>query len=745
MFRKHLSAALSSTVVLPATLGGLASIAGASGALAADAPLLEEVVVTARKRSESLQQVPMAITAFTAADIHSAGLRNIEDVAHLTPGFNLAPLFGGDTATPVIRGLSTTIGEPNVGFFIDGVYTGSRLTMTRLLGPFVERIEVAKGPQSALYGRNTFGGAVNFVTRRPGETVAGEVEASYGSDGKQALRATVGGPIGDSAFGYRLGAFYDQFDGFYQNELTGDDLDDRQTTAAMGTLSWTGDHLRADLNLMYNEVDNGDLALRYVTNNAFFASAFGAPPGYQMYVGTLPDFDDGYAVTPGGLKRDQVFSSLLVEWELGAVTLTSITGYNDFSHERRADDDYTAADIHYITTDNDVTELSQELRLSSNMQGPVQWMLGLYYYDLDDDNDIHSAYSQPFASIPIARFNGLNSISEQSTEDLAVFGSLDWAVTDTLTLGISARYGEEDKDVDAVDTNLSTLARATFRDDDDWSSFQPRVTLDWQFSEAHMAYASYAYAEKSGGFNVVTATGAVLPDERRYDPEESDNYEIGIKSQFADGRVLTSLALYHTRWNDQIVRAIGATGAVLNSNAGQTTSSGAEFELQARLTQRLELKLGAAYNNSEYDDYFFAILAPLGMDPVLDGNTLQYAPQWTWNGSLAYTRPVAGGWDWFSRLDASYTDEQYAVQTNDAVIDSFTVVNLRTGFSDEHWTVTLWAYNLADETYNASAVFTTDPASLANAITGGPGFSAFQGLTTAGDPRSYGVTARYSF
>ena len=133
------------------------------------------------------------------------------------------------------------------------------------------------------------------------------------------------------------------------------------------------------------------------------------------------------------------------------------------------------------------------------------------------------------------------------------------------------------------------------------------------------------------------------------------------------------------------------------------------------------------------------------MDPVLDGNTLQYAPQWTWNGSLAYTRPVAGGWDWFSRLDASYTDEQYAVQTNDAVIDSFTVVNLRTGFSDEHWTVTLWAYNLADETYNASAVFTTDPASLANAITGGPGFSAFQGLTTAGDPRSYGVTARYSF
>ncbi|MCB1676710.1 MAG: TonB-dependent receptor [Halioglobus sp.] len=745
MFKKKLSAALSSAVVLPAALGGLASVTGASSALAATSLALEEVVVTARKRSESLQQVPMAITAFTAADIDSAGLRDIEDVANLTPGFNLAPLFGGDTATPVIRGLSTTIGEPNVGFFIDGVYNGSRLTMTRLLGPFVERIEVAKGPQSALYGRNTFGGAVNFVTRRPGQVFEGEVEASYGSDGKQAVRATVGGPLGSSRFGYRLGALYDQFDGFYDNELTGDDLDDRETTAAMGTLSWSGDHLSADLNLMYNEVDNGDLALRYVANNAYFGSAFGAPPGYQMYVGTLPDFDDGYAVTPGGLERDQVFSSLRVDWELGPTTLTAITGYNDFSHERRSDDDYTAADIHYITTDNDVTEFSQELRLTSNTQGPLQWMLGLYYYDLDDDNDIHSAYSQPFASIPVPRFNGLNAISKQTTEDLALFGSLDWAITDTLTLGVSGRYGEEKKDVNAVDINLATGASGTFRDDDAWSSFQPRVTLNWQFSADHMAYASYAYAEKSGGFNVVTATGAVLPNERRYDPEESDNYEIGLKSEFADGRILTSLAAYYTRWDDQIVRAIGATGAVLNSNAGQTTSSGAEFELQARLTQRLDLTLGAAYNDAQYDDYFFAILAPLGMNPVLDGNTLQYAPQWTLNGSLAYNRPVAGGWDWFGRLDASYTDEQHAVQTNDAIIDSFTLVNLRTGLRNEDWALTLWVYNLADEKYNASAVFTTDPASLANAVTGGPGFSAFQALTTAGDPQSYGVTARYHF
>lgn len=741
MKKKKLSIAVSSIALYSITAG-----VGVTPVFAQNSLALEEIVVTARKRAESLQEIPMAITAFTASDIESAGLRNVEDVANLTPGFNMAPLFGGDTSTPVIRGLSTTIGESNVGFFIDGVYSGSRLTMNRLLGPFIDRIEVAKGPQSALYGRNTFGGAINFVTRRPGDEFEGDVEASYGNNGKQDIRATIGGPIGDSGFGYRLGAFYDEFDGYFDNELTGGHLDNRETKAAMGTLSWTGDTLTADLNLMYNEVDNGDLPLRYVPNNAYYAAAFGAPPGNQMYVGTLPNFDDGYAVTPGGLDRDQTFSSLKVEWDLDFATVTSITGYNDFSHKRKADDDYSAAEIHYTTTDNDVTEVSQELRLTSTSDGPIQWMVGLYYYDLDDHNNVNSAYLEPYASIPVSRFNGLEAVSKQTTEDYAIFGSLDWAINDTMTLGISGRYGEEKKDVNATDLNLATGQSSTFKDNDTWNSFQPKVTFDWQVTDDHMAYASYAYAEKSGGFNVVTATGAVLPDERNYDPENSDNYEIGIKSEFADGRIQTSLAVYYIKWDDQIVRAIGATGAVLNSNAGQATSTGAEFQLQAQITEYLDASFGAAYNSSEYDEYYFAILEPLGMDPNLNGNTLQYAPEWTFNGSLGYTRSAFGDWDWFSRADVSYIDSQYAVQTNDAKIDSVSLINLRAGLNNENWTVTLWVYNLTDEKYNASAVFATDPASLANAVTGSPdGFAAFQGLVYAGDEQSYGLTAKYSF
>ena len=736
MDKKKLSLAISSSV-LCSLAGGMA----ATPSLAADSLALEEVIVTARKRAESLQEVPMAITAFTSADIENAGLRNVADVANLTPGFNMQPLFGGDASTPVIRGLSTTIGEPNVGFFIDGVYTGSRLTMTRLMGPFVERIEIAKGPQSALYGRNTFGGAINYVTRRPGDEFEGEVEASYGSDGKQDYRATFGGPIGDSNFGYRVGALYDEFDGFYKNELTGDDLDDRKTKGVMGALSWTGERLTADLNLMYNEVDNGDLALRFVENNSIFTSAFGLPPANQMYTGTLPNFDDDYAVSPGGLDRDQTFSSLKVEWDMGPVTLTSISGYNDFSHKRKQDDDYSARDVHYQTTDNDVTEISQELRLAGNTESKLQWMIGLYYYDLDDHVDLNSSYRDFYFSI----FGGTHTATKQTTEDYAVFGSLDWFVTDTVTLGVSGRYGDEQKDVKATDTDLLLGASSTFKDDDSWDSFQPRVTVDWQFSDNHMAYASYAYAEKSGGFNVVTATGAILPDERYYDPEKSDNYEIGIKSEFADSRVLTTLAAYYIEWDDQIVRAIGETGSVLNTNVGQSTSWGAEFELQAQVTERMDLRLGVSYNDSSYDDYFFAILEGLGMDPVLDGNTLQYAPEWTGNISVGYTLPVFGDWDWFSRVDANYIDSQKAVQTGHAEIDSVTLTNLRTGLSNDNWTATLWVYNLTDEKYTVSAAFIRDPTTVPDMVLAGGGFEAFQALASAGDEQSYGMTIKYSF
>lgn len=260
-----------------------------------------------------------------------------------------------------------------------------------------------------------------------------------------------------------------------------------------------------------------------------------------------------------------------------------------------------------------------------------------------------------------------------------------------------------------------------------------------------MAYASYASAEKSGGFNVVTVSGAILDSERFYDPETSDNYEIGLKSDFADGRVLTTLAAYYIKWEDQIVRAIGETGAVLNINAGESTSKGIEFEMQAQLSQNWDLGMSVAYNDAQYDDYFFAILGEIGIDPQLKGTTLQYTPEWTGNLSLGYTLPVFGDWEWVSRFDVDYIDDQTAVQSGNAIIESVTKMNLRTSLRNDHWMLTLWSYNLTDEKYTASAAFIRDPSIVPDVFFQGGGFSAFNPLITAGEPLSYGATIQYSF
>jgi len=726
---------------------GLASGLATTTVLAADEAenslALEEVIVTARKREESLQDIPVAVTAFTAADIEAAGLRNVEDVAMLTPGFNVAPLFAGDAATPVIRGLSTTIGEPNVGFFVDGVYMGSRQTMSNLLGNFIERIEVAKGPQSALYGRNTFGGAINYVTRKPSGEFEGEVEGIYGSDGKQSIRATIGGPLGEGQLSYRVAALSDQFDGFYKNELTGGHLDDRDTKSALGAIYWDGDNVDIDFNLVYSEVDDGDAAMRFEENNDFFTSFAGLPPDYQMFTGEVPAHEDGFAMTPGGVEREQLFSSLKIEWDFGPAIFTSITGYNDFSHDRSTDSDYSANDYHYTTSYNDTSEFSQEFRFTSNSDGNLRWMAGVYLYQLDNDNDITAAYQGFLLNI----FGGGNSLTSEETDSLAVFGSLDWDINDVMTLNFSARYGNEEKSVLSVDTPLPVGAGFVYENKDDWNAFLPRVSFDWRFSDDHMAYASWAYSEKAGGFNTVTITGNVLPDERTYDPESSNNYEIGLKSTWADGRVMTTLAAYYIRWDDQIVRAIGGAGALLNVNAGQTTSKGIEFELMAQLSENWDLRGGFSYNDSKYDDYFFAILGAIGMDPVLDGAELQYTPDLTANISLGYTFPMSNGWEWFNRLDASYTDSQTIVQTGNAWVGSAERLNFRTGFSNDNWVLTLWAYNLTEPNTASTGVFTGNPSRLPDLFIFGTrqGFPAFSPLVTSPDRLSFGVTAKYRF
>jgi iron complex outermembrane receptor protein len=723
----------------------------------ADELSLDEMVVTTRKREETLQEVPIAITAFSAELIEDADLQSIEDIAMMTPGFTYTPLFGGRVGNPVIRGMNTTIGEPNIGFFIDGVYQESRGAMEAMFGDEIERIEVAKGPQSALYGRNTFAGAINYVTKQPTNDPEGKLEITLGNKGRKDARASYSGAITEDTLFYRVGAMHSGFDGFYDNELTGGNLDDRQSNVvSMSLLALPTDNLEMVFRVGVENTNDGDDAVQFVDNNQDFTTNLISPSlpvpfnDFQSYGGDLPSITNGFAVTPGYNDRDNLTTSFQLNWDLDQVTVTSITGYNDLELDYLYDSDYEARTIRSTREQTDQNEFSQELRLTSVDQ-EIRWMAGVYFYDLDKDFKSVDAFvpGAPLAVNAVARglAPSLSSNSDESTRNWALFGSVGFDLTDQLALTLSGRYSYEKKEVDVTDTNLDTLTSSRFNDSASFNNFTPKVALDYQLNDNAMIYASVAKAVKSGGFNTAT-NGGNLPTaaERVYDEEKSLNYEIGVKSSWLDNRLTANLAVFYVDWDDQIVRALGQNFAIINTNAGKSTSRGFELEVAAKPTLNWNVTAGVAYTDAQYDDYTFGALAGLGINPVLDGNRMQYVSEWTANTSIQYVKPAAiSGFDWKSRVDAMYQSEQSGISIdNPPLIPSRTIVNLRSGLDNGTYAVNFWVKNVFDNDETVGAVAIPNPAQAADFNTLN-GYQRFNSLTQAPIERTYGITASVKF
>lgn len=720
-----------------------------------------EIVVTARKREEILQEVPLAITAFTARQIEDAGIDNIEDVARLTPGFTFTPLFGGNQSTPVIRGLSTTIGEANVGFFVDGVYQSSRLVMDSLLGDDIARIEVVKGPQSALYGRNTFGGAINYITRSPTNAFTGRVQATVGNYEQRELRGSLSGPLIDNVLFFSAGGSIVHNGGFYQNTLTGNDLDNYTSRVVTGGLEFRPSAgFRVRLRAGYEDTEQGDFPLRFATNNAGPAQPAGPffPPAFQLAEGIVRPFDT-FAVTPGFNNRKFATSSLTVDADIGTHTLTSITGVTDLAFNSATDLDYEARRIRYQTLDLDQNEFSQELRFASPGDQRVSYLAGAYYYTLDADSlsdDRIAEDAAPLAAaIPASLRRQLqggvvNAISEE-TDSIALFGQIIGRVTDRLTLTAEGRQTWETKRVNARDTAQFGGAIGSFVDKATFRNFVPRFTVDYKATDDLLLYAIAAKAVKVGGFNVVTSTGAILDSERSYKSENSWNYELGAKATLLGGALILNGDVFLIKWKDQIVRALGQTFAVLNANAGRTTSKGLELEARLRPTRGLELSGGLAVTDSKYDRYTFEALRALGADPVLDGRRLQFVSKYTANGAVQYLYPIRTGLELFARADVSYQSKQSAVQTANSFIGSATLVNLRAGFNAGRVQLRGFIENLTDEDSSPAAAYVPSASArfdfVRGAVRAGPptGFQAFGALVQSRQPRTYGLTVGYRF
>jgi outer membrane receptor protein involved in Fe transport len=645
-----------------AAVGGIIAGLGVSTpAWSQDEEERDEIIVSARKTEETLQEAPIAVTALTAEDIRKKGLRNIDDVARFSPGLSFSQAFGRSTDRPVIRGQSNVLAnvqfgvESGTAVFVDGIYYPT--TIQSLDFNLVKQVEVIRGPQSALYGRNTYAGAINFITLDPSmDDHSVKVRGRAANGGEKQISGSASGPIiGDMLSALVSGSYY-EYDGQWTNELTGLKVGQEESWNVTGIVSFTPfDSLKAKARVTYQQDNDGPLPLFLqgsAENNCFpgFRSNFyrgggtlsgtpGALNNNQYFCGIIepdvirlntqniagPPFRaDGTAFD--GIERELLVTGLNVDWEVAdGLTIASQTGYRTETERFGTDSDHSDANIFTgptATTEplfantnvNDIRDYSQEIRIDWEAFERLRLMVGgFFYFQEDKGRDITKTsgeagipYGQPSLGAGVGIDPGCsaansNCSNRATVENWAVFGLAEFNLTDTVSITGEIRYMEETKGL----KEYSGAGVLTFNGVNTEDYITPRVTLDWQATDDHLLYFVYAEGVKPGGFN---GTLGVPTGQSTYLPETADSFEIGLKSEWFDSKVTTNIAAYMTNSSQvQLTTALppppgvaAVTSIVTNQGEGKTY--GVEAELFWTPTDNFEFGLNYAWTRPEFTE-----------------------------------------------------------------------------------------------------------------------------------------------
>jgi iron complex outermembrane receptor protein len=718
--------------------GGLGGNALAEG--------IEEVVVTAQKRAEDLQDVPIAISAFTQDTMRDMGITNTQDLQLATPGLVFAAQ--GVLGQPYLRGVGTRFTlnglDPSIATYIGDRYvprgSGNQLD----LGLDVERIEVLKGPQGILYGRNATGGAIRVIKKGVSDEFEGEVKATAGNYDLYELGATVNIPISEN-FGMRLSGSTTQRDGWQDNlarDLPGAhaEFNDRNISTFSGMFKWDmTDRFSANLALDYWTQDD---------TRGQEGSGVG-PPELNVGTGLGGLFSTGrkHAATDTQQKNDgnQLGSELKLEYAADSFDFTAITTYADWEQLWTSEGDGTSASLFTPAIAHDQSDTwSQEIRAVSSASDSLRWTVGAFYYD-----DKHET---EFEFNTLILPNTSQGFQTTDTTAYAVFGQVGWDLSERWALTLGARYSYEERDVSVLPTSrpgLTTLGAAglPFNKKDDWDEITPQATLEHHFDNA-MVYLTYSRGFKSGGFNYPATT---TPD--GLDPEVLDMIELGMKGDYFNGTLRLNASAYYYDYTDlQVQRASSDTGVTTTENAANAEILGLEVDAIYAPTDALTLRFGFNFTDSQYKDYeaaqkvFRATLgqttasgapAPGMVDQPFDadGESLLRAPDFSAFATLGYEFTLPSGYIPLS-ITYSYKDSFWYDFSTDPIAapwleeDGYGLLSAKIGWvsADDRWSASLWGRNLTDETYHDEVA--------GNAM----GLRAYYG-----DPRMYGVDLQYSF
>ncbi len=753
---------------------------------------LEEVTVTARKRNESLLDVPLTVTALTADAIDVKQIKELTDIVNFSPGFFYGtPTVGRNDRSNrrlLIRGMQINTDvqtKQAVTVFIDGApVLGGDIGST----DNAERIEVVKGPQSAYFGRATFAGAINVITKTPSNEFKGQVKAEAGRFGLTDIGLALEGPLGTERLLYRVSANRFDTDGQYTNALGGDKLGARQTVDVSGTLyGKPSENFSVKARAHYWEDKDGPAASfsygfgngadlyncnlggtagRVNGNNNWICGRPPFPRPDQIALDTMltpaiqtillgnaaippnqlqflfnPQFLDGF-----GLERHALETSLIMDYEFGSgITLSSISAYHYNKWAALADLDgrptaqLGAAFDTLLLNNSKYSDYSQEIRLTSASDQKLRWMVGANYVDQDASNT--SGFRLPPGTFRSTAVGSVNLV-----KNYGVFGSLAYDITTQLTLNVEARRAW-DKISDGVIGGL--VLSDTFK------SFTPRVVLDYKPTSDITFYGSWAKGTRPGTFNT-TLVGrpqseldqirAQISADISVPEEELNSYEIGFKGRLWDGRAFLTAAVYQAFWRDQqsvalapITRANGSLDLVsATGSGGKTDLSGIELEGEARLTEKLTVEGTFAYNKTDIitRDCGDCLLI-LGVRDVIGLNKeMSRTPKYKGTASLTYTDQLGNDYKWFTRVDYIYTGDMFATEANVTRTGAAQKVNLRLGAENDKLRVEVYGTNIFDDKTFTGYQRLTDFA-----------YAAGRSALAVGLPNRpvYGVRATYKF
>jgi len=700
-----------------------------------------DIIVTARYRAERLQDVPIAVTAFGQEEIKDAKIDRVGDFINLTPNVTITQSESSGLSQISIRGITQVRNsEAPVAVVVDGVLQNNpRQFATELLD--INSIEVLRGPQGALYGRNATGGAIIITTVQPTNDFAGHVRAGYATGDEYVGEASIMGPIVRDRLLFRIGARYTDRRGYFDNIYLHEKQDPYRDLTASGLLKWTPTSaLTVDLRGSLSHTRGGALDFTYQPANLApdgvsldLTNPFNANPGDADRVSRT-----FYSTNRGYDSRDIEDVSLKVDLDLGFATLTSVSAYNWLEEFVSGDQvPYTASRNEFgldgtQTQYIDIHAFSQEVRLTSPSTGRFRWMLGGYFLDskrfigtttgFDDGTGIARVERVPrpaTATNPTLSFFG----DDNTNRDYAAFGNIDYDIVPKLQASFALRYDKEThrQFVSPYNSggNPGGVNHASF---DKW---QPKVTLSYKPSDTANFYASYGEGFRSGQFNQngtsAAAQAAGLAGVSDEVPQENTStYEIGTKLQLADRRVRIDAALFDTTVdNQQYFVFIGAIGAQVLVPIDRVRLRGGEISANADLGSGLSANASFGYTDGEIRKY--------SVTPADVGNDAPYVPKTTINAGLQYRTPITDHVDLFARADYRRLGKQYWDPENTTARSNVDLADFRLGVEDPNgaWSLIGSVENAFDKRYNSEYVL--------------------GGFAHAAPPRVWRIDLRYDF